>query len=95
MEGWMLNIYLLSQNTVKDYDTFDSCIVVAPDEDTARGIHPGGFRRWNGRRWVDPRFPHDTERCTNWAPAPKVKVTLVGVAAEGVQGVLCASYNAG
>lgn len=92
----MFNIYLLSQDTVTDYDSYDSCIVVAPDFASARGIHPAGRCSWDGRRWVDPRFPLDTDECTNWAPAPRIKVTLVGVAtAEMKEGVLCASYNAG
>jgi len=34
----MLNIYLLTQNTNRGYDTFDSCMVAAPDEATARGF---------------------------------------------------------
>lgn len=35
-----LKLFLLKQNVVDDYDTFDSCVVAAPSAYTATRIHP-------------------------------------------------------
>jgi hypothetical protein len=37
-----LNLYLLSQSVNKDWDTYDSCVVAAENEDDAKSIHPDG-----------------------------------------------------
>ena len=80
-------LYLLTQSTNTGYDTYDSCVVCAPDADTARTIQPNGASRadvWQawGRSWA---YSDD-----------EVKVTLIGVADPSVeQGVVLASYNAG
>ena len=92
----MLNIYLLTQNTNRGYDTYDSCMVVAPDEAMARLLHPRGDRYWNGRRWawVDETPGYADE--AGWTNPDNVKVEHVGVTLAGRPvGVLCASYNAG
>lgn len=39
-----LNIYLLQQDEVSGYDTFDSAVVMADCESEARSMHPGGDR---------------------------------------------------
>ena len=79
-----LNLYYLSQNDETGYDTYDSCVVAAVDEEAARHIHPGGGE------W-------DTMFGGTWARYPnKVKVEFIGVAASHVKpGVVCASFNAG
>ena len=35
-----MNIYKLSQTINNDYDTFDSCIVIAKNEEEAVKVHP-------------------------------------------------------
>lgn len=35
-----MNLYLLSQDENRGYDTFDSCVVAAPDEEAAKRISP-------------------------------------------------------
>lgn len=35
-----MKLYLLKQYINNDYDTFDSCVVAAENEDDARTIHP-------------------------------------------------------
>lgn len=92
----MLNIYLLTQSTNRGYDTFDSCIAVAPDEAMARLLHPRGDRYWNGREWawVDGTPGYTSE--AGWTDPDNVTVEHVGTAADGVKaGVLCASFHAG
>ena len=78
-----MNLYLISQDENEEYDTYDSAIVCAANEDEARNTKPDA-RPWGAR-------------FSSWCSSPdKVKVRLVGVAAEGVEpGVLLASFNAG
>jgi hypothetical protein len=81
-----MNLYLISQKANNGYDTYDSAVVAAPDEETARQMNPGNGEpmKW-GEKW------------TSWAYAPEqVTVGLLGTAVEGTkQGVICASFNAG
>lgn len=81
-----MNLYLLTQDEATGYDTFDSCIVAAKNEEEARGISPS----WNGEF-------KDGATWTDWASSPeKVEAKLIGVATEGTHsGVILASYNAG
>ena len=80
-----MNLYLISQTENNTWDTFDSAVVCAPDEETARNIYPGASvgRPWN--YWGD------------WASSPDlVTVQLLGIATEEIlPGVVCASFNAG
>ena len=82
-----MNLYLLSQKENNDYDTYDSAVVCAPDEETARDINPR-----NGE-------PMDWESGleNSWcAKRESVKVALLGIADDSVKpGIVCASYNAG
>ena len=80
-----MNLYLLSAPR-RGYDTYLAAVVVAPDAETARTIHPDSEQRWIDRRWqvpveewdtITPRFRADT-----WALHPdEVEVTLLGTAA--------------
>ena len=82
METYM-NIYKLTQDQVVGYDTFDSAIVAAPNEDYAKSLHPTE----NDLDWGSD--------C--WAKSPEdVKVELIGAALAHIKsGVILASYNAG
>lgn len=88
-----MNLYHLSQSTNLDYDTFDSCVVAAPNESAASRIHPDGYSKFNEikREW-ERSFGSGT-----WAVnVDQVKVRLIGKAADDVEfGVVCASFNAG
>jgi hypothetical protein len=78
-----MNLYLISQTENNTWDTFDSAVVCAPDEETARNIIPGGGK-W-GAIW------------SSWASCPeKVTVKHLGKADQEIKsGVVCASFNAG
>jgi len=80
-----VNIYLISQNDVDGYDTYDSAVVIAKSEDAARNIHPG-----NGK-------PLSADTWGTWTTDPtKVRVELIGLAKPGSeQRVVCSSFNAG
>ena len=89
-EGKTMKIYLISQNENRGYDTYSDAVVAAPDENTARIIHPSGDI-W-GVDWVPVDYAFPT-----WASRPdSVKVELIGEAVEGTkQGVICSSFHAG
>lgn len=86
-------IYLLTQSENRGYDTFDSCVVCAKDEEEAKGIHPE--EPWAKENEVKTsRWGNDYG---SWASKPeKVQATLLGTAApRSVRGVILASFNAG
>lgn len=91
-----MNLYRVSQTENDGYDTYDGAIVAAPDEATARKIHPS--MAGDLRMWVDGSDNKDwTGHYPTWARHPDaVTVELVGVAASGVpMGTVLASFNAG
>ena len=82
-----MKLYLISQDQNNEYETFDSAVVAAPDEETARNMDPA-----NGnpvKEWDD--------RYSSWCNGQdKVIVRYLGEAVDGVEkGVVCASFNAG
>lgn len=78
----MANIYIISQEVNKGYDTFDSAVVAARNEDEARNIHPSG----NIPIWL-----------SEWCPPEYVKVQFLSKAPKALKPgtIICASYNAG
>ncbi len=97
-----MNIYLLTQNANRGYDTFNSFVVAAPNAEEARRMHPRGDRRWVGPtdggpgRWVWADDSWGIPGALGWVHPSDVTVEHVGIALEGVKaGVLCASFNAG
>ena len=82
-----MNLYLISQNTNQNYDTYDSAIVAAKTKREARMTHPRGIKDWDGKR--DGKY-------SSWASFEDVNAELIGVAKKGAtKGVVLASYNAG
>ena len=83
-----LKVYLLTQTVRTGANTFDSCVVIAFNEDDARIIHPTGDSPWpedgfGTRCWV-------SSDCTHL-----VKVEEVGIhnGSKVAGTVLCASFN--
>lgn len=94
-----MNIYLLTQNANDDYDTYDSCVVVAKTAKKAKEIYPSSqfdtpdlFQNKDTdpfNRWKDS---------STWANNPnQVTATLVGKALDSQKEntIICASFNAG
>ena len=81
-----MKLFLISRNDEGGWDTYDSAVVAAPDEDTARHMNPA-----NGDPMVWGR------RHSSWCAGPDcVTVRYLGEAAADIeQDVLCASFNAG
>lgn len=98
-------------SSMSGYDTYDTAVVVAPDADTARRMHPSDgsvqgkpdprsheFNSW-GERWN--HFEGTAEQhyrpSGTWpASFEEVSVSLIGLAEPHLeQGVRCASFRAG
>ncbi len=72
-------LWLLTQNRNRNYDTYDSCVVIADTEEEARLIEPSA---WSNRSsWVDPEY-------VNVEYIGKTDQVFE-------KSVICASFNAG
>lgn len=85
-----MNLYKISQTVNNDWDTYDSAIVAAENEEEARKINPCNHE--NSKIWW--------EEDINWRSwcykLEEVEVKFIGVAKEGIEkGVIVASFNAG
>ena len=81
-----MKLYLLSQNTNSGYDTYDSCVVCAENEEDAKTILPDGGifgdNQYQGWWWVEDI---NLVRCVE-----------IGTANEDQErGVIIESFNAG
>lgn len=76
-------------------DEYDEFICAAETADAARLIHPSGIakRIWNGAAWLREET---WSKCADdtWAAPDSLEVKEIGVAADGIEGVVCASFNA-
>jgi len=100
-----MKLYLLSQSINDGYDTFDSCVVCAEDEQEARTIHPSKYvthhrdGKWYGTYTQGGEYEIQNHGNLEWVSFPeinKIEVTYLGEAADGwKKGVVCASFNAG
>ena len=104
-------IYFLSQKTNRNYDTYGSMVVVAPDENTAKHMHPRCMH-WcsNTQQWMDWSYDrneedaekywyHDHEEgLREWTEPANVQVQLIGIADISLKDtiqIISSSYNAG
>lgn len=84
-----MNLYLLTQDSTTDYDTYDSIIVAARTSARAKLILPNPSLKWEEAETKPHTWP--------WASAPdKVEVKYIGKASPVLNaGVVLASFNAG
>jgi hypothetical protein len=84
-----MKLYKISQYENVSYDTYDSAVVCAPDEETARNMDPSPREKGKPMEWGGKQY--------TWCDSPEqVYVEYLGVAdPELEQGIVCASYNAG
>ena len=84
-----MKLFKLTQDVNNDYNTYDSVIVAAEDEEEAKYIHPDYFITCNG-------WDGTTSEYSSWCAIEDVQVKYIGEAKEGtVKGIILASYNAG
>jgi hypothetical protein len=82
-----MNLYLLTIKRKIEWDTYDSAVVAAVNEDIARNMHPSG--NWS-------KEEHYEEWCPKDQVYDQVVVKKIGEADGDIQpGVICASFNAG
>ncbi len=82
-----LGIYLVTQDETTDYDTYDSFICVAENEEKASNMLPASYITWE-------------DAWDYWATSPdNVSVTYLGLVTDTSThkepGVILASFNAG
>lgn len=97
-----MNIYKLSQNINNGYDTYDSCVVCAENEEEARLIHPSEFvdhcddENWYGTDITGEEYNHYSNDWVVRTKVDKIEVEYIGKAKKGMKkGVILASFNAG
>ena len=82
-----MKLWILRNETVRGYDTYDSCIVAAETEQEARLIHPNEFCSFE---------PKDSWRNSSWCKQPEdVIVEYLGTTDRKISGLVLASFNAG
>lgn len=98
-----MKLYKLTQKENRNYDTFDSAIVAATDEKSAKRINPRSSHIF----WCDKNNSWATknqykelvfiENDTCWANKMKnIKVQYLGEASPEIeQGIVLVSFNAG
>lgn len=95
-----MNLYKVSQNVNNNYDTYSDFVVACETEEEARHTNPDpGYYKWHDNEWYF-QYSDGTERGEgrkeySWCDPKEVKIELIGKAAEGVEGVVCASFHAG
>ena len=90
MSNMALYLYKLTSGSYDygRYDCYDSCVVAAESEETARLIYPDAKK--------DGSWASDEQAIEQWTTPENVEIELIGTAAFGIQkGVICASFNAG
>ena len=105
-----MKLWLLEQTDNNDYDTYDSCVVVAETEEEAKMIHPREKVVWG--EFIDEQsscrlactdwhYSFDDGyvwRNNTWSNSPSsVTATCIGEAESSLTAgtVVCASFNAG
>jgi len=97
-----MKLYLISQDVVSGYDTYDSAVVAAENEQAARETHPSPFvTHHKGGKWMGT-FAYSGEEYNqdfgrDWPrfeEIDKVQVEHLGET-ERPAGVVLASFNAG
>src|SRR3990167_7998667 len=99
-----MKIYKLSQSLNDGYDTYDSAVVCAENEEDARHIHPSEFvthykdGKWYGTYSVAPYSEYETENgpYADWVQfdqIDKITVEYLGEAVEGIKrGIILSSF---
>ena len=97
-----MKIYLVSQNIVSGYDTYDSFVAVAESEEDARSMHPSEFvthikdGKWMGTYTEGGEYEYYSLDWPQYDKVSEIQVKYIGEASNDMKiGVVCASFNAG
>lgn len=85
-----MKLWLLSQNANINYDTYDSCVVVAQTAEEAKRVHPNDFIR------ADEEGKFEYPYYSDWViSVDDVNAEYIGEADRDLRaGVICASVYA-
>lgn len=92
-----MKIYKIWRENNIGYDTYDSAIVIADNEDCARKIHPNGYTIFKFGKWVNTVNDTVLHYENEWCSIEDVKVKLIGVANKTYTKpcIIVSSFNAG
>jgi len=94
-----VKLFKIYQDTNTNYDTYDSAIVCAENEEEARRINPGSFHEiGKDDKWyfVFSNGKREQDQDRSWTDIENVRVIYIGEAKEGTEkGLILASFNAG
>lgn len=93
-----MKLYKISQEVNNNFDTYDSAIVCAENEEEAKKICPDKFYKLEGDEWVFRRGDGSIvdKRCYTWCDIKYVTVEYIGEAKKELKkGIILASFNAG
>jgi len=95
-----MKLYLLSQDIVDDYDTFDSVVVAAHSPEDARTIHPSEHvthvsnGKWMAGKSKDVEFEVNQDEWVDYSSIEHIQTVYLGET-DMRRGVILASFNAG
>lgn len=91
-----MKLWLLVNKKVTGYDTYDSAVVAANTIEEARYIHPQDYKNnWWEKDQTDKWWERD-QTYASWCLPADVEISFIGEADEKIlEGVICASFNAG
>lgn len=97
-----MKIYLLTQDLYCGYDTYDSMVVIADNEDEAREMHPNpkithaSDGCWIGTDYHDKEIKIKSGGWVGYDDLDKIKITCIGIANPDEQRrVIISSFHAG
>lgn len=103
-----MRLYLITQNLVEGYDTYDSAVVAAESSDDARKIHPSNYvthitdGRWMGTYSVSAHakageeYDNDDDggSWVKFSDIDRIAIEYLGET-DHKRGLILASFNAG
>ena len=99
-----MKLYLITQDIVNDFDTYDSAVVAAKSPKDAKTIHPSGFvthitdGKWmgtySGGNNIGGEYEAESSDWVKYSDIENVKAEYLGET-EQERGVILASFNAG
>ena len=95
-----MKLFLLTQDVVKDFDTYDSVVVSAENENDARNIHPSEFvthitnGKWHGTYSDGGEYIKESSDWVECSEIHRINVEYLGETHKE-RGVILASFNAG
>jgi len=95
-----MKLYLIRQDIVNDFDTYDSAVVAAESPEDARKIHPSKFvthitnDMWHGTYVGGGEYENESSGWVKYSDIGQVQTEYLGET-EIYRGVVLASFNAG